>query len=80
VAQARNAGCRAACCNARDEQLGALAVVLQQVKRHARGGLDADAGQAAQRIDQCVERSLASAINRSERQLHAGRAGPACRR
>ena len=34
---------------------GAGAVVLHQVKRHARGRLDAHAGQAPQRLDQRVK-------------------------
>ena len=39
------------------EQLRAFAVVLQQVEGHARGRLHAHAGQAAQRLDQRVERT-----------------------
>ena len=48
---------------ARDAQR-AVAVVLQQVEGHALRRLHADAGQAAQRLDQRVERRLSHARDR----------------
>ena len=61
------------------QPLRTFAVVLQQVEGHALRRLHADAGQAAQRLDQRVERWLA----RLTRGLRTGTSCPAasaCRR
>ena len=57
----------------RGDPARAVAVVLQQVERHALRRLDADAGQATQRLDEAFERGFSRSAATSERQLHAGR-------